>query len=129
MFKFKCSINLFLNLFQKLNVKNWILTQIRKYDFSYEVTIIISLNSFILFFPFSFHHFIFILREFMILLFIHFEISFFLEKLVEYNIIYILEVRLFIFYKFLIKIWLENILMRKWHLRIYYICILRNLRI
>ena len=123
MFKFKNSINLFLNLFQKLNVKNWILTQIRKYDFSYEVTIIISLNSFILFFPFSFHHFIFILREFMILLFIHFEISFFLEKLVEYNIIYILEVRLFIFYKFLIKIWLENILMRKWHLRIYYICI------
>ncbi len=49
----------------------------------------------------------------MILLFIHFEISFFLEKLVEYNIIYILEVRLFIFYKFLIKIdwkisWWEN---------------------
>ena len=49
----------------------------------------------------------------MILIFIHFEISFFLEKLVEYNIIYILEVRLFIFYKFLIKIdwkisWWEN---------------------
>ena len=80
------------------------LTQIRKCDFNYEVTIIISLNSFILFFPFSFHHLIFILREFMILLFIHFEISFFLEKLVEYNIIYILEVILFIFYKFLIKI-------------------------
>ena len=123
MFKFKNSINLFLNLFQKLNVKNWILTQIRKYDFNYEVTIIISLNSFILFFPFSFHNLIFILREFMILLFIYFEISFFLEKLVEYNIIYILEVILFIFYKFLIKIWLENILMRKWNLIIYYICI------
>ena len=49
----------------------------------------------------------------MILIFIHFEISFFLEKLVEYNIIYILEVILFIFYKFLIKIdwkisWWEN---------------------
>ena len=44
----------------------------------------------------------------MILLFIYFEISFFLEKLVEYNIIYILEVWLFIFYKFLIKIYLEN---------------------
>jgi hypothetical protein len=104
MFKFKYSINLFLNLFQKIKCLKLNLTQIRKYDFSYEVTIIISLNSFILFFPFSFHHFIFILREFMILLFIHFEISFFLEKLVEYNIIYILEVRLFIFYKFLIKI-------------------------